>query len=89
MAATDIVRARIDANLKSRASVILDEMGLTVSDAIRLMLVRIVADRALPFEIRTPNAETEAAIRNARAGEVERFASVADALAAAKLPEAD
>ena len=84
MPASDIVRARIDADLKGRASAILDEMGLTVSDAIRLMLVRIVADRALPFDIRSPNAETDAALRDARDGKVERFGSVAEALAAAK-----
>ncbi|WP_257546979.1 type II toxin-antitoxin system RelB/DinJ family antitoxin [Sphingopyxis sp. DBS4] len=84
MPASEIVRARIDATLKNRATLVLEDMGLTVSDAIRLMLVRIVADEALPFEIRTPNAETEAALREARAGKVERFTSVTAALAAAK-----
>lgn len=54
----------------------LSEMGLSVSDAIRLMLVRVVSDKALPFDVRIPNAETQAAMRDIQAGKVKRFDSV-------------
>lgn len=81
MAATDVVRARIDADLKKEASAVLSEMGLSVSDAIRLMLVRIAADRALPFEIRVPNDKTQAALRAARQGEVTQVDDVAALMA--------
>lgn len=77
MAATDVVRARIDSKLKKEAGVILADMGLSVSDAIRLMLVRVVSEKALPFDVRVPNAETQAAMRDLREGKVERFSSVA------------
>lgn len=77
MAATDVVRARIDSKLKKEAGVILADMGLSVSDAIRLMLVRVVSEKALPFDVRVPNSETQAAMRDLREGKVERFSSVA------------
>jgi DNA-damage-inducible protein J len=51
-----------------------------VSDAIRIMLVRVVAERALPFEVSIPNQETRDAIRSAERGEVARFKSVAELL---------
>jgi DNA-damage-inducible protein J len=54
MAAAEVVRARIDAGLKRDATEVLGTMGLSVSDAIRMMLVRVVADRSLPFEVRSP-----------------------------------
>ena len=78
MAAADVVRARIDSDLKKEASAVLAEMGLSVSDAIRLMLVRVASDKNLPFDIRVPNATTQAAMRDALEGRVERFDSVAD-----------
>lgn len=79
MPAAEVVRARVDAKLKKEATAILAEMGLSVSDAIRMMLVRVAAERALPFEVRSPNRETEAALRAARAGDTVRFEGV-DAL---------
>lgn len=82
MAAADVVRARIDSDLKKEASAVLAGMGLSVSDAIRLMLVRVASDKNLPFDIRVPNATTEAAMRDASEGRVERFASVADLMGA-------
>ena len=82
MAAADVVRARIDSGLKKEASAVLANMGLSVSDAIRLMLVRVVSEKALPFDVRVPNAETQAAMRDAREGRVERFDSVASLMAA-------
>ena len=51
-------------------------MGLSVSDAIRLMLVRVVEEKALPFRIGVPNPETRKALRAARRGEVTKFSSV-------------
>ena len=81
MPAVDVVRARIEAGLKKEATVVLAAMGLSVSDAIRLMLVRVVSDKALPFDVRIPNAETQAAMRDIQDGKVTRFDSV-DALMA-------
>ena len=81
MAAAEVVRARIDASLKREATDVLGAMGLSVSDAIRMLLVRVVADRSLPFEVRSPNRETEAALDAAVRGEVARFSTVADLMA--------
>ena len=75
------LRARIDAFLKREATDVLCAMGLSVSDAIRMLLVRVVADRSLPFEVRSPNRETEAALEAAARGEVTRFSAVADLMA--------
>lgn len=82
VAAADVVRARIDSGLKQEASAVLASMGLSVSDAIRLMLVRVVSEKTLPFDVRVPNAETQAAMQDARDGKTERFSSVASLMAA-------
>ena len=66
MAAAEVVRARINSELKIKASAVLSDMGLSVSDAIRLLMVRVVSDGALPFDVRVPNADTQAAMREAR-----------------------
>lgn len=76
MAALDSVRARIDPVLKRDASAALADMGLTVSDAIRLLLTRVAAEKALPFDVRIPNATTAAAIKAADKGKLARFDSV-------------
>ena len=76
MPAADVVRARIDSELKAKATEVLSAMGLSVSDAIRMMLVRVATEQALPFEVRLPNKETEAAMRASRNGSVESFDSV-------------
>ena len=65
-----VVRARIDERTKKRAAAVLKKAGLTVSDAFRLLLVRVAAEAALPFEPLKPNAETVAAMRAARRGEL-------------------
>ena len=78
-AALEVVRSRIDADLKREATDVLSSIGLTVSDAIRLLFVRVAAEKALPFEVRVPNATTVAALEANERGEVERFDSV-DAL---------
>ena len=81
MASEGIVRARIDSDLKREANLVLSEMGLSMSDAIRLLLVRVVAERALPFAVRVPNAETQHAMRDARQGRTTSFSGVAALMA--------
>jgi DNA-damage-inducible protein J len=81
MSADTVVRARIDARVKEKAAGVLAGMGLSVSDAIRMLLVRIAAEKALPFEARVPNAETVAAKEELERGEGRRVASVADLMA--------
>lgn len=75
MAATEIVRARIDSDTKDRANAALAEMGLSMSDAIRLLLLRIADERRLPFEVKVPNASTRAAMAELEAGKGKSFAS--------------
>ena len=70
MSENSVVRARIDARIKNEAAAVLAAMGLTVSDAFRLMMVRIARDKALPFEPLVPNEETIEAMRAARRGEL-------------------
>ena len=65
-----VVRARIDEKTKEDAAAVLSAIGLTVSDAFRLMMVRIAAERRLPFEPLAPNDETIEAMRAARRGEL-------------------
>ncbi len=81
MAANAVVRARIDENVKDEATAVLKAMGLTVSDAFRLLLVRVAAEKTLPFEIGTPNAETIAAMKAARRGELTTVRSAKNLIA--------
>ena len=67
MASTAFVRARIDERLKDEAAAVLADMGLTVSDVVRMTLTRVAKDQALPFELKVPNAETRAAMEESRA----------------------
>ena len=60
-----VVRARVDQKTKDEAAAVLASIGLTVSDAFRLMMVRIAKEKALPFEPLVPNKETNAAMREA------------------------
>ena len=76
--ADDVVRARVNSEVKQEAAAILASIGLTPSDAYRMLLARIVEERALPFEPLVPNETTIAAIREARSADVPRFASVED-----------
>ena len=69
MAENTVIRARINERVKEEASVVLEAMGLTVSDAFRMLMVRVARDKALPFEPLVPNDKTIAAIRAARRGE--------------------
>ncbi|CAG9183803.1 Antitoxin DinJ [Cupriavidus laharis] len=81
MPTSSIVRARIDPEIKEEASVVLEAMGLTVSDAMRMLLTRVAREKALPFELMTPNPTTIAALKEARAGGLRKFGSVDDLMA--------
>ena len=76
MSANSVVRARIDGHIKDEASVVLAAMGLSVSDALRMMLTRVANEKTLPFEPLVPNAETIAAMREARSGKLRKFDSI-------------
>lgn len=72
MPANALVQTRVDKTVKKQAAAVLRDLGLTVSDAVRLLLTRVARDKALPFELLTPNTKTVAAMKAARAGEVEK-----------------
>ncbi|MDR2220051.1 MAG: type II toxin-antitoxin system RelB/DinJ family antitoxin [Methylobacillus sp.] len=81
MAANQLVQARIDGAIKEEAAVVLAAVGLTVSDAVRLMLTRVAHEKALPFDPLVPNETTIAAMKEAREGKGKRFASIAELMA--------
>ena len=81
MAAAEVVRARIEMGLKKEATAVLAGMGLSISDAIRLLLIRVATDKAMPFDLRAPNAVSQAAMRDIQEGKVTRFDSVAALIA--------
>ncbi len=81
MTENSVVRARIDETTKSEAAAVLAAMGLSLSDAFRLLLKRVAAEKALPFEPLVPNAETVAAMKAARQGDVTMVDSPASLLA--------
>ena len=87
MSENAVVRARIDERIKEEATVVLAAMGLTVSDAFRIMMNRIAREKALPFEPLVPSAETIEAMKEARRGKLPSFATVEDLTA--DLKEAD
>ena len=76
MSANAVVRARIDERIKSEAAIVLGAMGLTVSDAFRLMMTRIAAEKALPFSPLVPNAETIAAMEEHLHGPLPRVNTI-------------
>ena len=76
MPITDVVRARIDHDTKERAAAALQAMGLSVSDAIRLLMIHIADEQRLPFEVKVPNAQTRAAIAEAQQRQAKRFDSI-------------
>lgn len=73
MTDSSVVRARIDERTKKEAAAVLREVGLTISDAFRMLLVRVAAEKRLPFEPLVPNAETVEAIKEARRGELTKI----------------
>lgn len=81
MAATAMVHVRVDEQVKMQATEALGSMGLTLSDAIRVFLTRVVADKEMPFSIKVPNAESRAAIAETEEiikGRRARFATADD-----------
>lgn len=81
MPANAVVRARVDEHIKEEASAVLAAMGLTVSDAFRILLTRVAREKALPFEPLIPNETTVAAMREARAGNLKGFGNVEELMA--------
>ncbi len=79
MQSNDTIRARIDSDTKAKATKALAAMGLSVSDAIRMLMVRVAEEQKLPFDVAVPNAESRAAIAELDAGKGVKFAD-ADAL---------
>jgi len=80
MATDSIVRARIDTQTKEQASAVLASMGLNLSDAIRLLMLRIVDEQRLPFDVRVPNALTRETIQKTEKGKDIHHAKNADDL---------
>lgn len=77
MPTTEMVHIRIDKRVKSQAAKALSVMGLSVSDAVRVLLTRIATEKALPFEVKVPNATTIAAMKEARKGALPKFKNIA------------
>ena len=75
MASDSVVRARIDSATKEKAAEALARMGLSVSDAIRLLLTRVAAEEAFPFAIKSPNAATREAMKELDEGKGKSFGS--------------
>ena len=80
MAATAFVRARIDETLKVEAAAVLADLGLTVSDLVRIVLTRVAKDKALPFEMRVPNKLTAKTLTQSEQGVDVHLAKDADDL---------
>lgn len=76
---TSMLHVRVDDETKEQATQALAAMGMSVSDAVRLFLRRVVIDQAFPLELRVPNAETRAAMAESRAMMASRHARFADA----------
>lgn len=76
MASNALVQTRIEQHIKSEATAVLAAMGLTVSDAVRLLLTKVAQERSLPFDPLTPNEETIAAMKEARKGGLRSFSTV-------------
>ena len=76
-----VVRARIDKDTKEQAEAVLAAIGLSLSDAVRLMMIRVAREKALPFNPLIPNQETIDAIKEARAGRLVKVGSIDELLA--------
>ncbi len=77
MAADTVVRARIDAVTKARAASALEAMGLSISDAIRLLMLRVADEQRLPFEVKAPNADSIRAMNELADGKGKQLADSA------------
>jgi len=85
--ADTVVRARIDGETKAKASAALQAMGLSVSDALRILLRRVAADQAFPLELKVPNAESRAAIDELESGLGQRAASIEELMEQLHAPD--
>jgi DNA-damage-inducible protein J len=81
MAANAVVRARIDGSIKEEATAVLAAMGLTPSDAFRILMTRVAKEKALPFAPLIPNEETIAAMKELEKGKLKSFTSIDDLMA--------
>ena len=77
----EVIRARIDGKIREEAAAVLAEIGLTVPDAFRLMMMRIAAEKRLPFEPLIPNEETVEAMEAARRGDLVTVGGLSDLVA--------
>jgi DNA-damage-inducible protein J len=75
--ATTMVHIRVDEKVKKEATKTLAAMGISVSDAVRMLLVRVASEKALPFEVKVPNPRTVRAMQAADRGEGKRYKSSA------------
>jgi DNA-damage-inducible protein J len=73
--ATTMVHVRVDEKTKQKAAKTLASMGISVSGAVRMLLVRVAEEKALPFDVRVPNATTVKAMRAADKGKGKRLKS--------------
>ena len=78
---TTVVHIRVDEQIKKQAAETLATLGLSVPDAVRIMLARVAAEKTLPFDTQVPNAETKAALEACRRGEVVSFNNIEDLMA--------
>lgn len=78
-AQTSMLHIRVDDDIKDQATQVLNAMGLSMSDAVRLFLRRVVVDQAFPLELKVPNAESQAAIAESRMMMSKRKTRFADA----------
>lgn len=76
-----VVHVRVKERVKAKAAKALAAMGLSVSDAVRVLLTRVAEDKALPFEVKVPNAKTRAAMAELERGGMKSYASFAEAMA--------
>ena len=75
-----MVHIRIDEKVKADANAAFERMGISMSDAVRIMLVRVAVEKALPFEVHVPNAKTVKAMRDADAKKGKRYSTAGAAL---------
>jgi DNA-damage-inducible protein J len=76
MTATEMVHVRVEKRVKAQAAKTLDAMGLSVSEAVRVLLTRVPTEKAHPFEVKVPNAKTAAAMQEAREANLPSFTSI-------------
>lgn len=75
MSTDSVVCAHIDSETKARATAALEAMGLSVSDATRLLMLRVADEQRLPFTVQAPNATTVKAMEQLESGKGKRFAN--------------